>query len=77
MFWIGSGLTLFSTLAASFVGFNFLVGWLTAVCLWTVLSGTTLELSSVLNRFQLGLLLYSAVGLSLGLGYFVGMNFSF
>jgi len=77
LFWIGSGLTLLSILAASSVGFNVFVGWLMFVCLWTTLSGASRELSGSFNRVLLGLLLYAAAGLGLGLGYLGSIYFNF
>ena len=67
---------LFSTLAAHYSGFKSIARYVVVLCLWITLSRGALDISSLLNKFQLGLLLYIATGISVGLGYLGSIFFN-
>ena len=69
LFYVGSFLTFYSIFAANPLGFNSVVGWLIAICLWTTLGITSSELSGLSNKYLLAFLLYSVFGLSFLAGY--------
>ena len=77
LFFTGMGLTFFSTFAGSSDGYHIFIKWLMVVCLWTTLSRTALKLSSFLNKFQLGFLLYAVAGISISLVYLGSIYFNF
>lgn len=77
LFFIGMGLTIFSTFAGSPDGYHIFIRWLMVICLWTTLSRFALKLSSFLNKFQLGFLLYAVARVSIGLGYLGSIYFNF
>ena len=76
LFPIGFGLIFFSTLAAHYSGFKSIARYVVVLCLWITLSRGALDISSLLNKFQLGLLLYIATGISVGLGYLGSIFFN-
>ncbi len=77
LFFTGMGLTLLSTFAGNSDGYDIFIRWLMVVCLWSTLSKFALKLSSFVNKFQLGFLLYVIAGVSIGLGYLLSIYFDF
>lgn len=77
LFFTGMGLTLLSTFAGNSDRYDIFIRWLMVVCLWSTLSKFAIKLSSFVNKFQLGFLLYVIAGVSIGLGYLLSIYFDF